>query len=98
MTDLTVERIKHNNGVFREANERIHDATAKYNHELDRIPFLCECPLEDCMEIIRLTEEQYEAARANPRHFVTAVGHEGAERPVGEVVSRNDGYVLVEKG
>ena len=28
---------------------------------------------------------------------MTAVGHEEAERPVGEVVSRHDRYVVVEK-
>lgn len=97
MTNRTVERIRHNNGVFRDANERIRDAAAEYDHELEQIPFLCECPVEDCVEIIRLTEEQYETVRANPHYFVTAVGHEGAEWPVGQVVSRNDGYVLVEK-
>jgi hypothetical protein len=28
---------------------------------------------------------------------MTAVGHEEAERPLGEVVSRHDGYVVIEK-
>ena len=49
------------------------------------------------MEIIRLTEDEYAAIRANPHHYLTAVGHESAEEPVGEVVSRNDGYVVIEK-
>ena len=97
MTDLTAERILRNNEVFREANEQIRDAAAKYEHRLEQLPFLCECPVEDCVEIIRLTEEQYAAIRADPHHYVTAVGHEGAEKPVGEVVSRNDGYVIIEK-
>jgi hypothetical protein len=35
--------------------------------------------------------------RENPNYFMTAVGHEQGEQPVGEVVSRNDGYVVVEK-
>lgn len=97
MSDLTVERIQRNNAVFREANDRIHDAVKTYEHQLDQIPFLCECPVEDCVEIVRLTEDQYAAIRAEPRHFMTAVGHEVSERPVGTVVSRNDGYVVVEK-
>jgi hypothetical protein len=94
---MTAERILHNNEVFREANERIRDAAAKYDHRLVEMPFLCECPLEDCVEIIRLTEEQYAAVRADPTHYVTAVGHEGTEAPVGEVVARNETYVVVEK-
>jgi hypothetical protein len=95
--ERTEERIRHNNDVFRAANERIRDAVEKYDHDLEEIPFLCECPVEDCVEVIRLTEAQYASIRANPNHYMTAVGHEGAEAPAGEVVSRADGYVVVEK-
>jgi hypothetical protein len=97
MADRTAERIQHNNLVFREANERIRSAAGRYDHALERIPFLCECPVEDCVEILRLTEEEYAAIRANPQRYMTAVGHETAEEPVGQVVARNDGYVIVEK-
>lgn len=93
----TTARIQHNNNVFREANEAIHAAAEAYDHRLEEIPFLCECPVESCVEILRLTEEQYAAIRANPRYFMTAVGHESAEEPVGRVVERPDGYVVVEK-
>jgi hypothetical protein len=98
MENLTAERIQHNNAVFREANEGIRRAAEQFDHELERIPFLCECPVEDCVEIVRLSEEQYAAVRASPRRYMTAVGHEAAEAPVGEVVARKDGYVVVEKG
>jgi hypothetical protein len=98
MANRTAERIEHNNGVFKQANERIRDAALEYHHALERIPFLCECPVEDCVEIIRLTEAEYGRVRSDPHHFITAVGHEENERPVGEVVARNDGYVIVEKG
>jgi hypothetical protein len=97
VNDLTVERIQRNNAVFREANERIHESAQTYAHDLEHIPFLCECPVEDCVEIVPLTEDQYNAVRANPTHYMTAVGHEVSEAPVGTVVSRNDGYVVVEK-
>jgi hypothetical protein len=40
---------------------------------------------------------EYEAVRANSNHFFTVTGHEKAEEPLGEVVSREDGYVVVEK-
>jgi hypothetical protein len=97
VADLTLERIQHNNEVFREANESIRAAVAAYDHGLEQIPFLCECPVEDCVEVVRLTEEEYGAVRADPSHYVTAVGHEDAEAPVGEVVVRNETYVVVEK-
>lgn len=97
MADRTVERIQRNNAVFREANERISDAVNRYEHELDRIPFLCECPDEDCVEIVPLTEAEYSQVRSEPSHFLTAVGHEIAEEPLGEVVARKDGYIVVAK-
>jgi hypothetical protein len=90
-------RIQRNNDTFREANERIHHAAERFEHELEQIPFLCECPVEDCVEVIRLTEREYSDVRADPHHYITAPGHESAEAPVGEVVSRNDGYVVVRK-
>lgn len=97
MGDLTAERIERNNGVFREANERIRSAARGYDHAIERIPFLCECPVEDCFEIVPLTGEEYSAIRADRRHYLTAVGHEDAEKPVGRVIARNDGYVVIEK-
>jgi hypothetical protein len=49
------------------------------------------------LEVVQLTENEYAAVRANPRHYFTAPGHEEAEKPVGQVVSRADCYVVVEK-
>jgi hypothetical protein len=98
VADRTAERIQHNNAVFREANERIRDAAASYAHEIERIPFLCECPVEDCVEVVRLTTAEYSDVRADPTHFMTAVGHEGAEELVATVVARADGYIVVAKG
>lgn len=97
MKEYTAERIQRNNRVFRGANERIHAAVGEYEHGLEQLPFLCECPVEDCVEVIRLTEEEYAAIRSNPNLYVTALGHESAEKPVGRIVARRDGYVVVEK-
>lgn len=97
MAQYTTERIKRNNEVFRGANQRIQTAAETYDHELERIPFLCECPVEDCFEVVRLSEDDYADVRANPRYFITAPGHEVAEKPVGRVVAQRNGYVVVEK-
>jgi hypothetical protein len=91
------ERIARNNRIFKEANEGIRGAAAQYSHELERIPFLCECAEEGCVQVVRLTPEEYNSVRADPRHYLTAIGHEAAEAPVGRVVERNDAYVVVEK-
>jgi hypothetical protein len=95
--ELRAERIQANNQRFREANESIRQRADALGADMQRMPFLCECPVEDCVEILQLTSAQYSAVREHPRHFITAVGHEEAEKPVAEVVSRNDGYVVVEK-
>ena len=97
MQDAVVERIKQNNARFRDANDRIRERADELGVEMERIPFLCECPLEDCVEILHLTRGEYAAVREHPRHFVTAVGHEVAEEPVGQVVARPGAYVVVQK-
>jgi hypothetical protein len=95
--DASAERIKQNNATFREANERINTRAQELGVDLERIPFICECPVEDCVEILHLTPAQYSDVRGNPDWYMTADGHESAERPVGEVVARHDGYVVIEK-
>jgi hypothetical protein len=93
----TRERIERNNEVFRQANESIQTAADALDHDLEQIPFLCECPVEDCFEVVRLTEVEYAAVRADPHHYITARGHEDAEKPAAHVISRTDRYVVVEK-
>jgi hypothetical protein len=97
MRDSGRERIVRNNYTFRDANEQIRARADEYNAPIERIPFLCECPVPACTEVLRLTLAEYSDVRANPARFFTAPGHEQADLPVGQVVSREDGYVVVEK-
>jgi len=39
------------------------------------IPFICECADPACREIIRLNQDEYEAVRAESRHFFNVPGH-----------------------
>jgi hypothetical protein len=97
MGDGVRERIARNNYTFRDANEQIRAKADEYDAPVERIPFLCECPTPDCTEILRLTLAEYADVRAHPAHFFIFPGHEQAEAAVGHVVSRNTGYVVVEK-
>ena len=69
----------------------------EYDAPIERIPFLCECPVPSCTEVLRLTLAEYSGVRAHPAHFFTAPGHEQADAAVAHVVSREEGYVVVEK-
>ena len=91
------ERIIENNRLFREANEKIRAASGEFDYPVEPIPFLCECPEESCTTIVRLTADEYGSIRANDRQYFTAAGHEPAEEPVGSVVARHDGYVVIVK-
>lgn len=88
------ERRAANEVLFREVNERIRDVAAQVG-ALDSGPeFLCECADEGCTERIRLSPEEYEALRADPRRFVVLRGH---ETEVDLVVVDRGRYLIVEK-
>ena len=55
MNDSVRERIVRNNYTFREANEQIRARADEYDAPIERIPFLCECPVPSCTEVLRLT-------------------------------------------
>jgi hypothetical protein len=97
MNDNVRERIVRNNYVFREANEKIRARADEYDAPIERIPFLCECPVPSCTEVLRLTLAEYSDIRAHPARFFTVPGHEEADAAVGHVASRKNGYVVVEK-
>jgi hypothetical protein len=97
VNDSVRERIVRNNHTFKDANEQIRAKADEYDVSFERIPFLCECPVPACTEVLRLTLAEYGQVRANPAHFFTAPGHEQADAAVGHVVSRENGYVVVEK-
>jgi hypothetical protein len=95
---LTLVRIAKNQATFRAANENINRAGARVGLESD-VPFICECADETCIEIVRLSLEEYGGIREHPRHFFNAPGHERLSLDAGAsvVVEDRDGYVLVEK-
>jgi hypothetical protein len=59
-----------------ESNERIA-ASARSHHfdEVTAIPFICECTADDCFDLLRLTLNEFRAARRIGRYIV-APGHQ----------------------
>ena len=60
-----------------------------------RVPFICECANDDCLAPIKLTLQEYEQLRQNPRCFAVLPGHEIPD--IEEVVERHERYLVVEK-
>jgi len=94
------ERVIRNEALFRELNERVREIeeTLTARGVVDPVEFseyFCECGLEDCIEKIRLTDDEYERVRANPLHFAIRPGHQVAE--VENVISRTERFAVVEK-
>jgi hypothetical protein len=92
----SAERVARNEATFRSANEAIEAAAARSELE-EPLPVLCECADPACTEILRLSVQQYEEVRAEPRWFVNAVGHEVNSGAWGRVVAEREGYVIVAK-
>jgi len=97
MADAAQARIAKNDMIFRDANEHIRAKADEYQVEIERLPFLCECPREDCTELVPLTIPEYSRVRANASHFFTLPEHADDERPLGTVIRREGAYVIVEK-
>lgn len=97
--DRISERVARNQSTFRDANERIEGA-ADAMGEFDRVPFICECPRRDCVDLTRLTLTEYEGVRANARRFLVVPGHEVCEVEgvaVAKVVDRYESFSVLEK-
>ena len=95
--DKDKRRRARNEALFREVNERIIELeTGGYdlNGSL-LVGFVCECPQEDCNEMIEVTRGQYEAVRNYSRRFLVLPGHEDAD--IATVVERHSTYLVVEK-
>jgi hypothetical protein len=96
VSDVPAERVARNEAVFREANEHIRDAAITHDVRA-RVPFLCECADEGCREIVRLSLEEYEAVRQDPRRFINAPDHHLQFTHAVRRVEQHDGYDVVEK-
>jgi hypothetical protein len=94
--DPRIERIAHNEALYREMNEGLaaweerRDGDARTRHE-----FFCECGDSLCQQRVLLRRLDYEAIRANPMHFAVLPGHVFPDAE--HVVDTGDGYLVIEK-
>jgi len=90
--ELTARKLAHNEALFREVNERIHDLRGSAAVPTD---YVCECANSECFETVALSETAYREIRAEPAHFLVVPGHELDE--IERVVRRTGTYVVVVK-
>ena len=89
-------RLAENELLFRTLNERLKEVAERTGTLVaEGAAFVCECAETGCRARLRLTLEEYEEARSDPRMFLVVPGHELAE--VETVVADHGAYLLVRK-
>jgi hypothetical protein len=83
-----------NTALFRQVNERIRDVSRAWGNS-DAIGFLCECGNSNCVGVVELPVEDFEAIRSSPGRFLVLREHETFDGE--EVVATVDGYLVVER-
>ena len=95
--DASDERRARNELLFREVNERVEEINERLDGEThdSLMVFVCECGNTACNEQIELRRAEYEAIRANPKHFAVLPRHEDLK--IARVVEEHDGFLVAEK-
>jgi hypothetical protein len=89
--DPADEQVAINETMFRNVNEGIEEGRSQRD---GLVPFVCECGVLGCTEVVELTLEEYEGVRAGSRCFLVASGH-GAD--FDEVREEHERYTVVSK-
>ena len=87
-------RAARNQAIFRAINERIVEINKGFGGDVDTIAISCECADAGCAELLRINGDAYASVRRSPRTFAVLTEHVFPD--VERVVSRNDGYAVVE--
>ena len=94
MSSLWEERAARNEALFREVNEQVRSISSDFDPGTRIVDFVCECSDDTCIERLRVPLSVYERVRSDSRQFILKPGHETA---IERVISREDGFVVVEK-
>ena len=96
MNEEQVDRRARNEALFRSLNEEIKDVeNGKGADASDPIDFVCECSSAECMKVVSVSREEYEAVREGGSTFIVTPGHEEPE--IEDIIVSYSGYSVVEK-
>jgi hypothetical protein len=85
------ERIVQNEVSLRRVNEAIEAGRRTRDGP---VPFVCECGMLGCNELVELTIDEYERVRTDGTRFIVHPGH---RTPVDTPVEAGDGFDVVQK-
>jgi hypothetical protein len=88
------ERVAQNEATSRAINEGI-DGAFESDPQNAFTFIVCECGVEQCDRIVRITKAEYERVRSDPRQFVIFRGHLIPD--VEQAVFEEDRFVVVAK-
>lgn len=88
-------RAARNQALFRAVNEKLRELNHSFAEVSETDAVACECADVTCVETLHIGMQECLDVREHPRRFVVLSGHILPE--VERVVSRLDGYVVVEK-
>jgi hypothetical protein len=94
VSETSRERVARNQAAYRKVNEAIRGGRDDVDSRPR--PFVCECAVLGCNELVEMTIADYEEIRGSSDRFVIFPGHDvpDAERVV---AATDDGAVVVEK-
>jgi hypothetical protein len=90
IVDQRGDRVGRNESFFREVNENIDTLATGARFEI-----VCECADRDCMKLITVERDVYEAVRRVPHRFIVFPEHVAAG--LESVVGTGAAYWIVEK-
>jgi hypothetical protein len=88
-------RAARNQSLFRTLNARIKEIDDALSVVTEEIDIACECAEIACVQMLAIGKDEYDALRANPRHFAVLPGHVVPD--IEHVVRESERYVVVEK-
>jgi hypothetical protein len=88
-------RAARNQSLFRSINERMESLNEAFESLTSTFAIACECADVTCVEMLEIEPQEYEAVRAEPRHFAVRPGHVYPDVEI--VVREGHEYVVVEK-
>lgn len=89
----TRDRIAKTESLFRDVNERIAEASERFDSS--QAEFMCECADPACAERLEVPLSEYEHVRDDPTTFLLKPDH--IQPDVERIIGRRRGYAIVQK-